>query len=114
MDSIESLKAKIAELEKALGIANFKWVEYEQEYILPCFKLAEESGIDLRKLMISEQAGTNCVITLIKELQKRAKNVIPVADLPGTVPGGQEQVLCPIPSGQPPTPRPADAPNVGG
>lgn len=60
------------QLQEALNSANNKWVQYEQEYILPCFDLAKESGIDLRD-EVSKNAGTNCVVLLVKLLQAQVK-----------------------------------------
>jgi len=45
-----------------------KWMMYEKEYILPCFDLADEVGINLHALV--REANGNCVIRLIKELMK--------------------------------------------
>jgi len=47
-----------------------KWWNYEQEYILPCFKWAKESGIDLAEEIV-KNPGHNCVEILVKQLQAR-------------------------------------------
>lgn len=52
---------------------------YEQEYILPCFKWATEAGLDLRKA-ISKNAGHNCVEILIKWLMSKSKEYSEVID----------------------------------
>lgn len=49
-----------------------KWMQYEREFILPCFDLADNVDIDLRKL-VREHAGKNCVVTLVEELISRLK-----------------------------------------
>jgi len=46
-----------------------KWQEYEREYILPCFKWAEDLDFDLKKA-VHENAGKNCVQLLIDHLVK--------------------------------------------
>ncbi len=54
-------------LEEQVIYHKHKWIQYEQEYILPCFKWAKEAGIDLKNL-VSKNPGHNCVELLIKEL----------------------------------------------
>lgn len=61
------LQAEIERLKSELSTANGKWMYQEQEYILPVFDLMTEAGFDLREL-VSENAGTNCVILAIKKL----------------------------------------------
>jgi hypothetical protein len=45
-----------------------RWWDYEQNYILPCFKWATECGIDLDQL-VREKAGKNCVELLADSLR---------------------------------------------
>jgi len=47
-----------------------KWYDMEQNYIIPCFKWAEEVGIDLHQL-VTDNPGHNCVELLVKELIKK-------------------------------------------
>ena len=57
--------------ERAVS-AERKWQEYERDYILPCFRWAEESGLDLRKA-VAENPGRNCVELLVRWLQREAR-----------------------------------------
>lgn len=50
-----------------------KWWDYEQEFILPCFKWAEEMGIDLRDL-VATTPGRNCVDLLVHALMERLRH----------------------------------------
>jgi hypothetical protein len=50
-----------------------KWQDYERNYILPCFKWAEESGLDLRDA-VTKNAGMNCVEILVKWLQAHERD----------------------------------------
>ena len=49
-----------------------KWQNYEQNYILPCFKWATEQGIDLHKL-VRDNAGKNCIQLLVEALVAKGK-----------------------------------------
>lgn len=64
------LACQCEELAEELAIANKKWIQYEQEYILPCFGWAQEEGIDLRQL-VKDNPGKNCVRLLIEELRSK-------------------------------------------
>ena len=48
-----------------------KWRNYEDAYIIPCFDLAQEAGIDLNVLL--SESRQNCVITLINALIGRGE-----------------------------------------
>jgi hypothetical protein len=72
--------AKMAEAEATVTVAvrpvlrrailaENKWRDYEHDYILPCFKLAEAAGIDLPALV--REGGGNCVVKLVRELTKQ-------------------------------------------
>ncbi len=52
--------------------AERKWQEYERDYILPCFKWAEESGLDLHEAVL-KNPGKNCVEILVRWLQNQAR-----------------------------------------
>lgn len=67
---ITSVTADRDELREKLIYANKQWQDYEQNYILPCFMMAERVGIDLREL-VKEKAGKNCVVLLVEELIAR-------------------------------------------
>ena len=67
-DMISNRDAEIEGLKREFKRANEKWQLYEQKYILPCFKWAEEEGIDLKKL-VKENPGKNCVELLVKTLK---------------------------------------------
>jgi hypothetical protein len=60
--TINSQAQRIAELDA-------KWRDYENNYILPVFKWAEEMKIDLPALVAA--GGGNCVELFVKELRKR-------------------------------------------
>ena len=67
-DMISNRDAEIEGLKIGFKRANEKWRLYEEKYILPCFKWAEEEGIDLKKL-VKENPGHNCVELLFKTLK---------------------------------------------
>ena len=46
-----------------------KWMDYERDFILPCFDLATSAGIDLHALVM--QGGGNCVVKLVRELTRQ-------------------------------------------
>lgn len=58
-------------LERALH-AERKWQEYERDYILPCFKWAEELGYDLHEA-VRENPGRNCVDLFVRWLRGQAR-----------------------------------------
>lgn len=58
-------------LEARAVAAEAKWQDYEREYIVPCFRWADDAGIDLRALVASTP-GHNCVELLVAELRMRA------------------------------------------
>jgi hypothetical protein len=82
--TLKSADNKIAELnlalEKKTAIAQEYWDKfrnYEDEYILPTFKWAEEMGFDLHKL-VDERKG-NCVVRFFQRLRgdlKKTKRII--------------------------------------
>lgn len=57
---------------EALRYANKKCQDYEIEYILPCFKWAEECGIDLRALV--REGGGNCVAKFVGALRAKLQD----------------------------------------
>jgi len=48
-----------------------KWWAYEQEYILPCFKWADQCGINLRDLV--DEAKGNSTVRFFGALQERLR-----------------------------------------
>jgi hypothetical protein len=62
-DEIERLKGEVERLTA-------KYREYEQNYILPCFRWADEIGFDLREA-VKDNTGKNCVELLVAELRRR-------------------------------------------
>lgn len=64
--AVERLEACNATLTREAAHHERKWRDYERDFILPCFDLADRAGIDLRQL-VSECKG-NCVVALINEL----------------------------------------------
>lgn len=54
---------------RELAAASKKWLDYELEYILPCFRWAKECGIDLPAL-VAEAKG-NCVARLVGALREK-------------------------------------------
>jgi len=71
-DPIDEDTTTLAEVIDRAVRAERKWQEYERDYILPCFKWAEESGLDLHKA-VAENPGRNCVDLLVRWLQSRAR-----------------------------------------
>jgi hypothetical protein len=57
---VKTLRIKCDKLQKSVKRSKDKWRRYEQDYILPVFKWAEEMGIDLRAL-VSEGKGNSTV-----------------------------------------------------
>lgn len=49
-----------------------KRIQYQQEYVLPCFELAKAEGIDLNQL-VKDNPGKNCVRLLIERLIDKSK-----------------------------------------
>jgi hypothetical protein len=80
------LDAAVAKLLSERDEAAAKWQKYEQGYILPCFKWAEESGLDLREA-VSDNPGRNCVEILVRWLQGRGRAAEAYA---GTIDGVRE------------------------
>jgi hypothetical protein len=56
--------------ERALR-AEQKWQEYERDYILPCFKWADEMGFDLQEAVL-KNPGHNCVRRVTRKRSPRA------------------------------------------
>lgn len=71
MDRRETAEQAVEELKEKLAAANRKWTDYEQSYILPCFKWAEECGLDLRALIA--RGGGNAVSLLVQALMQQAQ-----------------------------------------
>lgn len=77
-DRITLIRRHLHELSKDIdnistemtSLIKEKMLQYEKEYILPCFKWAEEDGIDLHQL-VRENPGHNCVELYVQELRKR-------------------------------------------
>lgn len=67
---IEELKKKNQQLTAQVQYHKERWTNYEQNYILPCFKWAEERGIDLHAL-VRDHPGKNCVELLINAIDPR-------------------------------------------
>jgi hypothetical protein len=65
---LKQVELQAAELKRA----NDKWINYETNYILPCFKWAEEMDIDLQALV--RQADGNCVAQLVHTLRERVES----------------------------------------
>jgi len=80
------LEAAVAKLLAERDVDVEKWQAYERDYVLPCFKWAEESGFDLRKA-VAENPGRNCVDLLVRWLQSRARAAAAYAE---TVDGVRE------------------------
>lgn len=68
MDTADTLEKAQDRAQQAMR----KWQEYERDFILPCFRWARESGIDLEKL-VSDNPGKNCVELLVRRLQADAR-----------------------------------------
>ena len=59
-DTVQVLRSKLDAMAAENKRNYDKWWDYEQEYILPCFKWAKECGIDLPAL-VSEAKGNSTV-----------------------------------------------------
>ena len=62
-----SLSEALARAERA----ERKWQEYERDYILPCFRWAEELGYDLHQA-VRDNPGRNCVDLFVRWLRGQA------------------------------------------
>ena len=62
-------RASVQRLFATIDHHRRKWREYENEYILPCFRWARELGFDLERMVI-DNPGHNCVELLVSTLRK--------------------------------------------
>ena len=72
---IPTLSETLARAEQA----ERKWQEYERDYILPCFKWAEELGYDLHEA-VRENPGRNCVDLFVRWLRGQARTAKSLAE----------------------------------
>lgn len=65
----QALSSRLSAVEAKQQHDEQKWRDYETHYILPCFKWAKDSGIDLEAL-VRDNVGKNCVELLVAALQR--------------------------------------------
>jgi hypothetical protein len=62
---------ELERLQRELDSARHGYREYEEKYILPCFKWAKEIGYDLQEAVL-QNPGHNCVELLVAHLTKKS------------------------------------------
>jgi len=71
-----------ARLQTEIARLNEKIAKYEQQFILICFDMAKEDGLDLR-ILVAESSGENCVQVYVKALRaQRDQNKINPETIP--------------------------------
>jgi len=97
--TLDRLEQRLVDAEARAEEHRKKWRGYEQDYILPCFKWAEEDGIDLQALA-TDSAGRNCVDLYVHALRQerdqwKARAEAAERILHDLTPGGSEYVSEP-------------------
>lgn len=70
----KQLKEQVEKIEATNARYLEKWTTYENEYILPLFRIADEMGFNLQQ-MVHDNAGHNSSILFAREVKSQLENL---------------------------------------